>query len=64
MADKTFNLILPALKAIDNGDDTHSAAVECIVVPAGGTDTVFINTNPPVKAIDLGDGTFALAVAT
>ena len=62
MADTTFRLVIPDLKAVDNGDDTYSLNVTEVTVPGGGTDTVFANTNPPLKAIDLGDGTYAISI--
>jgi hypothetical protein len=64
MADTTFKNILPATKAVDNGDSTYSLAAQIVVVPAGGTDLILatFDGDLPVKAIDLGDGTYALAV--
>jgi len=62
MADTTFALVQPLLKAVDEGDTTHSVRVVEQTVPGGGTNTVFANTNPPLKAIDLGDGTYAMSI--
>ena len=62
MADTTFRVVLPALKAIDLGDGTYAVAVEHTVPPGGGTDTIFNNVFPPLKAIDLGDGTYAICI--
>ena len=61
MADTTFPLVLPTLKAVDLGDDTYGVAIERVTVPGGGTDTTFTNVLPPLKAIDLGDGTYAIS---
>jgi len=62
MADKTFNLPLPPVKAVDNGDNTHSASIVVGTIAGTGTDTTFKNTIPPLKAVDNGDGTYSLAV--
>ncbi len=60
MADSTFVTILPALKAVDNGDGTYS--VSAVLVPVGGgSDTVFAGISPPLKAHDNGDGSFAVS---
>ncbi len=58
MADTVFRVILPLLKAVDNGDRTYSLSVEAVL--GGGIDTVFKNTSPPLKAVNLGDGTYAI----
>jgi hypothetical protein len=63
MANTTFNMIIPALKTVDLGDDTYAVGMARVVVPAGGTDTVFRGTIPPLKAIDLGDGTYAISIS-
>ncbi len=68
MADTTFNMVVPDLKAKDLGDGTFAMSVGPITIPGGGTDTVFPGTDPPIKAIDTGtvdsDGNkiYALAV--
>ncbi len=62
MADTTFNLPIPSLKAEDNGDGTFLAGAVVEAVPGTGTDTVFRNIIPPLKAVDNGDGTYSVAV--
>ena len=62
MADTTFVLVLPALKAVDNGDGTYSLPLSQQAIPGGGTDLTFVGVKPPLKAIDNGDGTYSLAV--
>jgi hypothetical protein len=59
MADTTFRIVLPALKAIDNGDGTYSMAIEAMP-DIVGADTTFVGVIPPLKAKDNGDGTFSL----
>ena len=63
MADKTFVLSNPPVKAVDLLDGTHAMSIsECGVAPGTGTDTTFVGTIPPLKAVDLGAGTYAVHV--
>ncbi len=62
MVDKTYNLLIPTTKAVDNGDGTHSLAVAVEAIVGVGTDTTFRNILPPLKAVDNGDGTYSVAV--
>ena len=60
MADTTFKMVLPALKAVDFGDGTYG--VSAADMPAGvGVDTIFVGVSPPLKAIDNGDGTYSIS---
>jgi len=60
MADTTFRIVLPALKAVDLLDGTY--AISCVVVANPGlTDTSFRKVLPALKAVNLGDGTYALS---
>ena len=61
MADKTFTLTIPPVKAVDLGDDTHAVSVSVVTVPGGGTNTIHNLVGPPLKMYDLGDGTYAVA---
>jgi hypothetical protein len=61
MADTTFKMVLPALKAIDLVDGAYALAIADVNIPGGGTDITFVGVSPPLKAIDLGDGTYAMA---
>jgi len=62
MADTTFNMVLPALKAVDNLDDTYSiSVVGYYPLPPGGVDTYIMVGDIPLRLYDLGDATYALA---
>jgi len=63
MADTTFVLPIPSLKARDNGDGTHSVSAGVTVAPGTGTDITFADILPPLKAVDNGDGTYSIAIA-
>ena len=60
MADTTFKIVIPPLKAVDNGDGTYSMAIAAMPV-VGGVDTTFVGILPALKAVDNGDGTYSLA---
>lgn len=62
MADTTFNMIIPALKADDLLDGTFSMGVASQAEAAVPTNLTFVNVIPPLKAVDLGDGTYAVSV--
>ncbi len=67
MADTTFYQVRPALKAVDQGDDTFGLTLPPIV--ESGAALVFENTpvtadpnsTAKLKAVNLGDGTYALS---
>ena len=52
MADTTFTMMVPGLKAVDLGDGTFGLSVSPIT--GSGTDTVFPGTDPPIRAVDTG----------
>lgn len=63
MGDKTYNLLIPATKAIDNGDGTFSLAVDVASVAPGVNDSTLKDMLPSIKVISLSDGTFALCTS-
>ena len=62
MADTTFNMIIPALKAVDLGDGTYAMGVSIQPETAAPTNLTFATVLPALKAVDLGDGTYAISV--
>jgi len=61
VADKTFNLLIPPTKAVDNGDGTFSPTVDIANMEMAGSRTIS-DVIPPTKVTAYGDGTFALAM--
>ena len=53
MADTTFTMMVPLLRAKDLSDGTYAMAVAS--VPVSGINTVFKDTSPRLKAVDTGE---------